>query len=39
MVVQGAGYDAAFVLTTAIAAFGVLWWLFAVPPIRQVELD
>jgi MFS family permease len=39
MVVQRAGYDAAFVLTAAIAAFGVLWWLFAVPPIRQVELD
>jgi MFS family permease len=39
MVVQRAGYDTAFVLTAAIAAFGILWWLFAVPTIRQVELD
>lgn len=37
-IVQRAGYDSAFVVTAAIAAFGALWWAIAVPPIQQVEL-
>ena len=37
-VVTHAGYDAAFYLTAAIAAFGALWWAFGVPKIEQVKL-
>jgi MFS family permease len=37
-IVQGAGYASAFYLTAAVAAFGALWWAFAVPAIRQIEL-
>jgi dipeptide/tripeptide permease len=39
IVVQQAGYSAAFVLTAAIAAFGAIWWAVGVPTIRQVALD
>jgi len=39
IVVQRAGYDSAFILTAAVAAFGAFWWAFAVPKIEQVELD
>ena len=39
IIVQKAGYSAAFVVTAVIAAVGALWWLVAVPPIREVELD
>src|SRR4051794_6636769 len=39
VVVQRAGYDSAFVLTAAVAAFGALWWALGVPRIAQVELD
>ena len=38
IVVQRAGYDSAFVLTAAIAAFGAAWWALAVPRIEQVDL-
>ena len=38
-VVTHAGYDAAFYLTAAIAAFGALWWAVGVPKIEQVQLD
>jgi MFS family permease len=38
-VVQAAGYESAFYLTAAIAAFGALWWLVGVPAIREVELS
>ena len=38
MVVDRAGYGAAFVLTAVIAAFGALWWAVCIPRIRQVEL-
>ena len=34
-----AGYESAFILTAAVAAFGALWWAVGVPAIRQVELD
>ena len=39
MVVQRAGYNSAFILTAAVAAFGALWWAFGVPKIEQVALD
>jgi MFS family permease len=32
------GYEPAFELTALIAAIGALWWAFAVPRIKQVEL-
>ena len=38
-VVTHAGYDAAFYLTAAVAAFGALWWAVGVPKIEQVRLD
>lgn len=38
-IVQRAGYDSAFVVTAAIAAFGALWWAVLVPKIEQVRLD
>jgi MFS transporter, ACS family, D-galactonate transporter len=38
MVVQRAGYNSAFVLTAAIAAFGAAWWAVGVPKIEQVAL-
>ena len=39
IIVDRAGYENAFVLTAAVAAFGALWWAIAIPPIRQVRLD
>ena len=33
------GYDSAFSLAAAVAAFGGLWWAFGVPNIAQVKLD
>lgn len=39
VIVDRAGYENAFILTAAIAAFGALWWAIAIPPIRQVDLD
>jgi MFS family permease len=39
IVVQRAGYESAFYLTAAVAAVGALWWAWAVPAIREVELD
>jgi MFS family permease len=38
-VVTHAGYNAAFYLTAAVAAFGALWWMFGVPRIEPVKLD
>jgi MFS family permease len=38
IVVQQAGYSAAFVLTAAIAAFGAIWWAVGVPKIEQAQL-
>lgn len=38
IVVQQAGYSAAFVLTAVIAAFGAIWWAVGVPAIRQIDL-
>jgi len=39
MMIDRAGYGSAFYLTAGVAAFGALWWAFAVPAIRQIELD
>ena len=39
IIVDRAGYESAFILTAAVAAFGALWWAAAIPPIRQVQLD
>jgi MFS family permease len=39
ILVHRAGYDSAFILTAAVAAFGALWWAFGVPRIQQVALD
>lgn len=39
VIVQNAGYEAAFIVTAAIAAAGALWWIIGVPRIRQVALD
>jgi MFS family permease len=32
-------YESAFYLAAAVAAFGAFWWAFALPEIRQVDLD
>jgi MFS family permease len=39
VIVDRIGYGAAFVVTAAVSVAGGLWWLLAVPPIAQVELD
>ena len=36
MIVDAAGYDGAFYVAAAVALFGGLWWLFAIPRITQV---
>ena len=38
IVVQRSGYNAAFVLTAAVAALGAAWWAIGVPRIQQVIL-
>lgn len=39
IIIDRSGYDSAFYLAAAVAAFGALWWAFGVPRIAQVELD
>lgn len=39
ILVDRAGYESAFYLTAAVAAFGALWWAVGVPAIQQVDLD
>jgi len=36
ILVQRSGYNSAFIVTAAVAAFGAIWWAIAVPRIRQV---
>ena len=36
LVVQRAGYNAAFILTAAVATVGAIWWAIGVPRIVQV---
>lgn len=39
IIVDRAGWGAAFMLTAGIAAFGAIWWAIGVPRIEQVKLD
>ena len=39
LIVDGAGYETAFIVTAVVAALGALWWIVGVPRIAQVELD
>ena len=39
VLIDRSGYDSAFYLAAAVAAFGGLWWAFGVPRIGQVKLD
>lgn len=39
MIVDRAGYDGAFFVAAMLAIVGGLWWLVAVPAIRQVKAD
>jgi MFS family permease len=38
LIVAGAGFGSACLLTAGVAAFGALWWIWGVPRIAQVEL-
>ncbi len=38
IIVDSAGYNAAFVVTAVVAAAGALWWAFGIPRIEQVDL-
>jgi MFS family permease len=38
MIVDRYGYSAAFIVTAVVTATGALWWLVAIPQIKQVEL-
>lgn len=38
IIVERAGFEAAFAVTAAIAAGGAVWWAFCVPKIEQVDL-
>jgi MFS family permease len=39
IIIDRAGYGSAFHLAAGVAAFGALWWAFAVPCIHQIALD
>ena len=39
LIIDRAGYESAFIVTAVVAVAGALWWAFAVPQIRQVDLD
>ena len=39
VLIDRSGYDGAFYLAAAVAAFGGIWWAFGVPKIVQIELD
>jgi MFS family permease len=39
IIVDRAGYESAFIVTAAVAAFGALWWAVAIPSIRQLQFD
>lgn len=39
ILIDRSGYDGAFYLAAGVAAFGTLWWMFAVPRIAPVSLD
>ncbi len=39
ILIDEVGYDSAFALAAAVAAFGAIWWVVGVPRIAQVNLD
>jgi MFS family permease len=39
IIVDRAGYSAAFFLTAAVAAVGAMWWAWGVPRIERLQLD
>ena len=39
ILIDRSGYDSAFYLAAAVAAFGGIWWALGIPRIAQVELD
>ena len=39
IIVDSAGYGAAFVVTAAVAVAGAFWWVVGVPAIRQLDFD
>jgi MFS family permease len=39
IIVDRFGYSAAFVVTAVVTAAGALWWMVAIPHIRQLELS
>ena len=39
IIVDSAGYNAAFVVTAVVAAAGALWWAVGIPRIEQVDLE
>jgi MFS family permease len=39
IIVDRAGYEAAFYLTAAVAALGAIWWAVGVPKIQPIKLD
>ncbi len=39
IIIDRSGYSDAFALAAAVAAFGAIWWAFAVPKIAPLKLD
>ncbi len=39
ILIDEVGYDSAFALAAAVAAFGAIWWVVGIPRIEQVKLD
>jgi MFS family permease len=39
IIVDRIGYNAAFLVTAAVALFGALWWIVGVPTIEEVRID
>ena len=39
IIVDSAGYTAAFIVTAVLAGVGALWWVVAMPAIKQVDLS
>ena len=35
----GGDYHLAFLVSAAIAGVGILWWWFALPPVRATDFD
>lgn len=39
IIIDRSGFGGAFLLAAVVTAFGGIWWAFAIPPIRQIDLD